>query len=80
MRSLTEHLRRLGERAGRQVFEKQRQEIRQLGGTDGEAVLFVERLQIDHRLAAVAAFAVNVLEQMKRQGAGTIEQEDVALL
>ena len=38
------------------------------------------RLEIDHRLAAVAAFAMDVLEQMQRQRARAVEQQHVALL
>ena len=50
------------------------------GALDEEAVVLVEVLEIDHRLAAVAAFAVHVLEQMQRQRARAVEQQDVALL
>ena len=45
-----------------------------------QAGLLVHRLEIDHRLAAVAAFAMHVLEQMQRQRARAVEQQDVALL
>ena len=38
------------------------------------------RLQIDHGLAAVAAFAMDVLEQMQRQRLAAVEQQAVALL
>ena len=57
-----------------------RQEVRQFLGSDEEPVLFVEVLQVDHRLAAIAALAVHVLEQVQRQGARAVEQQDVALL
>ncbi len=40
----------------------------------------VESLQVDHRLAAVAALAVHMLEQMQRQRARAVEQQDVAFL
>ena len=40
----------------------------------------VEGLEVHHRLAAVAAFAVHVLEQVQRQRARAVEQQDVALL
>ena len=62
------------------ILEEQRQEVGQLGGADEQAVLLVQRLQIDHRLAAVAALAVHMLEQMQRQRAGAVEQQHVALL
>ena len=38
------------------------------------------RREVDHRLAAVAGFAVDVLEQMERQAARAVEQPDIALL
>ena len=37
-------------------------------------------MQIDHGLAAVAAFAMHVLEQVQRQRARAVEQQHVALL
>ena len=41
---------------------------------------FVHRLQIDHGLAAVAAFAVDVLEQMQGERLAAVEQQAIALL
>ena len=62
-------------------FEEQRQEIRQLVRRRWRGhVLSYMVLQIDHGLAAVAAFAMHVLEQMQRQRARAVEQQDVALL
>ena len=46
----------------------------------GEAVALVERHQVHHRLAAVAALAVHVLEQVEGERARAVEQQDVALL
>ena len=40
----------------------------------------VEGLEVDHRLAAVAAFAVHVLEDVQRQRTRAVEQQHVALL
>ena len=80
VRGLAEGLARLGERPGRKKFEEQRQEVRQLGGAHEQVVLLVQRLEVDHRLAAVAALAVHVLEQMQRQRARAVEQQHVALL
>ena len=37
-------------------------------------------MQVDHRLAAIAALAMHMLEQMQRQRARAVEQQDVALL
>ena len=46
----------------------------------GQAGFLVLRLEIDHGLAAVAALAMHVLEQMQRQRARAVEQQHVALL
>ncbi len=76
MRGLAQQLTGLGERKRREIFEEQRHEIRQLGGTDREAVLLVLRLEVDHGLAAIAALAVDVLEQVQRQRPRAVEQLD----
>ncbi|ABA50829.1 hypothetical protein BURPS1710b_2760 [Burkholderia pseudomallei 1710b] len=47
-------------------------------GLEAVAPVFVE--QIDHRLAAVAALAVHVLEQMQRMRRRAVERRDVAFL
>ena len=60
-------------RLGRQIFEKEWQEIRQFVRAHRHAAFFVQRLQIDHRLAAIAAFAVHMLEKMQRERAGAVE-------
>ena len=65
---------------GRKEFEEHRQVIRKFLGADLEALGFIHRHQVDHGLAAIAALAVHVLEQMQRQHARAVEQEDVALL
>ena len=80
MRGLSEQFARLRERLRRQEFEEQRHVIRQFVRRDHEPGVFVHRLQIDHGLAAVAAFAVDVLEQMQRQRLAAVEQQAVALL
>ena len=54
--------------------------IRQLAGAHEQAMTLVEGLEIHHRLAAVAALAVHVLEQVQRQRARAVEQQDIALL
>ena len=54
--------------------------IGQLARAHEQAVTLVERLEVDHRLAAVAALAVHVLEQVQRQRARAVEQQHVALL
>ena len=60
--------------------EAQRQVVRQLARAHGEAVPLVERFQVHHGLAAVAALAVHVLKQMQRERAGAVEQQHVAFL
>ena len=54
--------------------------IRQLARAHEQAVALVESLEVHHGLAAVAALAVHVLEQVQRQRAGAVEQQHVALL
>ena len=58
----------------RQEFEEQRQKVGQLAGGRLKAMAAIECDKIGHRLAAVAAFAVHMLEQMQRQRAAAIEQ------
>ena len=73
---LTRRLHRLG---GKE-FEEQRNEVRQVVGSDGKAGIFIQRLQIDHGLAAVAAFAVDVLVEVQGQRPRPIEQPHIAFL
>ena len=47
-------------------LEEQRQEVGQLGCGRAVSGILVELEQIDHRLSAIAAFAVDVLKQMQR--------------
>ena len=54
--------------------------IRELTGTHEHAVTLVEGLEIHHRLTAVATLAVHVLEQVQRQRARAVEQQDIAFL
>ncbi len=61
-------------------LQEQRQVVGQFVRRGLEAVAAVERDQVGHRLPAVAAFAVHVLEQMQRQAAAAVEQRDVAFL
>jgi hypothetical protein len=45
---------------------------------DVESALFgIELEQVDHGLAAVAALAVDMLEEMQRQRSRTVEQQSV---
>ena len=80
MRGLSEQFARFRERPGRQEFEQQRNIIGQLVRRDHEPGVFVHGLQIDHGLTAVAAFAVDVLEQMQSQRLAAVEQQAVTLL
>ncbi|CAM5326180.1 hypothetical protein AFEL58S_00857 [Afipia felis] len=80
MRGLRQQLARRFHLLGGEEFEEQRDEVRQIVGRDEEAGVFIQRLQIDHGLAAIAALAMDMLEQMQRQRAAAIEQETIALL
>ena len=80
MGAVGQHLARLGKIAAAQIFEHDRQIIGQFARGELEPRPLVELLELDHGLAAVAAFAVQMLEQMQRERAATVEQIDVALL
>src|SRR6185312_3794464 len=80
VRGLAERLERLFQRQRRKIFEEQRQKVGQFGRVRDKPGRFVLRLEVDHGLAAVAALAMNVLEQMQRKRARAVEQEHVALL
>ncbi len=67
-------------RAGRQELQEQRNEVRQLGRVDFKPAVLIDRLEIDHGLAAVAAFAMHMLEQVQRQRTGAVEQHNITLL
>ena len=54
--------------------------VRQLTTVELQAVLLVLRHQIDHCLAAIAGFAMNMLKQQQRRGATAIKQFAVACL
>ena len=47
---------------------------------EDQAVLLILIQQIDHRLPAVAGFAVHVFEQQQRRGATTVKQFAVGRL
>ena len=80
MRAIGKHLARLGKVAAAQIFEQDRQVIRQLARRKLEAARSIEPLEIDHGLAAVAAVAMQMLEQMERRRAPAVEQVDITLL
>jgi hypothetical protein len=77
---LGQFLRRLRGRQDREVFQEQRQVIGQFVRRDFEALRFVAVTQVDHRLAPVAAFAVDVFEQVERHRPPPVEQRDIAFL
>lgn len=68
------------ERQQRQVFEVQRQVVRQLRYVDLQAGPGIAVEQVDHRLATVAALAVDVLEEQQRDRAAALEETVVARL
>ena len=81
VRAVAEHLLRLGERPQREVLEHHRQVVGQLAAARARSpARCVDLLEVDHRLAAVARIAVDVLEQVQRRRAAAVEQRDVALL
>ena len=80
VRRLAERVAGLLRRQQREIFQEQRHEIRQLGRAHEKVMLLVLRLEIDHGLAAIAAFAMHVFKQMQRQRTRAIEQQHVALL
>ena len=80
MQRLGQQRLRFDKRPGRQVFQEQRKVVRQLLGLDVKAAGLVQRHEVDHRLAAVPAFAVDMLEQVQGQRARAVEQLNVAFL
>ena len=71
---------RLGGRQDREVLKEQRQVVGQFLGLDLQPLRFVTVAQVNHRLAAVTAFPVDVFEQMERQRPAPIEQRDISSL
>ena len=65
MRAVREHLARLGEIAAAQIFEHDGEVVRQFARRQFESRALVELLELDHGLAAVAAFAMQMLEQVQ---------------
>ncbi len=64
----------------RQVLQIERQMVRQLAAVEHKPGTFILRQQIHHRLAAIARFAMYMLEQQQRGGAATVEQLAVSRL
>ena len=64
----------------RQIFQIERQVIRQLAAVELQAVLLVLCHQVNHRLTAVAGFTVNVFEQQQRGSTPPIKQLTVVRL
>src|SRR5262249_18364133 len=80
MRAVGEHRARLREVPTAQIFEHHGEEVRQLARGELEPGPVIELLELDHGVAAIAAFAVQMLEEVERQRAPAIEQVDVAFL
>ena len=66
--------------AGGEVFQEQRQVIRQFPGIDFQTVAAVFLHQVHHGLTTVAGFPVHVFEQQQRRGPAFVEHANVVLL
>jgi hypothetical protein len=71
---------RFGQWPGGQELQQHRQMIGQFRAGEIETAGAIGFEQVDHRAAPVAAFAMDVLEQVQRQGARAVEQQHIALL
>ena len=71
---------RFGVWQGGQKFQEQGDVIGQLVRGDIQPRLLVALQQRDHRLAAIAGFAMDVLEQMQGQRPGAVKQVDITRL
>ena len=71
---------RFVKRTSGQEFQQNRQVVGQFGCHRFQACVPIGLDQADHRAATVAAFAVDVLEQVQRQGARPVEQQDISFL
>src|SRR4029079_7934779 len=80
MSAVREHGSWLSEVAAAQIFQHDGKKIRQLASRQFEPRLFVKLFEFDHGLAPIAAFAVQMLEQMQRQSPSAVEQIDIAFL
>ena len=80
MQCLGQHLARFSLGPGCQVFEEKRKIIRKFLLTNGQPVFFVDRHQVDHRLAAIPAFTMNMLKKVQCQRPGAVEQMHITLL
>ena len=79
-RDVLQSAERLRFRQLRQILQVQREMIRQFAAIQLQTVALILRHQVNHRLAAIAGFAVHVLKQQQRGRAAAIEQFAVARL
>src|SRR5215472_2348863 len=78
MRAIGKHRSGFGKVAAAEIFQNDREVVRQFAGRKLKARLRIQLLEIDHRLAAVAAFAVKMLKEVQRQCPSSVEQVDIA--
>src|SRR3546814_7411030 len=74
MRGLGQNITRGGGVEAGGECQEYRDEIRQFGAIEIESGCDILFYQVNHRLAAFAAIAMDVLEQVQRKGAGTVEK------
>src|SRR6516162_8973515 len=77
--AITQELARLSEISAAEILEHNREIVGQLARRQIKSRPLVEILEVDHRLAAIAPLAVQMLKQMQRYRTATIEEFDVAL-
>src|SRR6185312_15434796 len=80
MRAVAEHVAGFRQAPAAQILEHHRQVVRKLVGAQAQPRALVNRLELDHGLAAVPRLAMNMLEEMERGGAAPVEEFDIALL
>src|SRR3546814_21154493 len=74
MRGLGQNITRGGGVEAGGECQEYRDEIRQFGAIEIESGCDILFYQVNHRLAEFAAIAMDVLEQVQRKGAGTVEK------
>ena len=74
---LAQQRQRLGIRPRRGEFEERRQVVRQLALRQQQPAALIHLREVHHRLPAIPALAMHMLEQMQRQPPPAVEQVDI---